>query len=88
MTTRPSSVFLRPVVAGFVLGLLGAIILPLALSGLWQASGLVLVGSFVGTVLSGAAIVVGLAVCWRALTYKDRHERIKTQLEQIDLDEE
>jgi predicted phage tail protein len=85
MDTAPEALFLRPVTGGFLLGLLGAVVFPFAVSALWRATGLTALGlSGVATFLSLAAMGTSLVICWQAMSYREEHERIQMLLDQID----
>jgi hypothetical protein len=89
MHADPDALLIRPVTGGFLLGLLGAVVFPFAVSGLWQATGLTALGlSGIATLLSLVAMGTSLVICWRAMTFEAEHERIQTLLEQAGLDEE
>jgi hypothetical protein len=85
MDSASEALFLRPVTGGFLLGLLGAVVFPFAVSALWQATGLTALSlSSVATLLSLVAMGTSLVICWRAMRYKEEHERIQMLLDQID----
>lgn len=88
MNADSELLFFRPVTAGVLLGVLGAVVFPFAVSALWQATGVTTLGlSGIVTVLSIAAMGVSLVICWRAMTFEEEHEQIRTLLDQTDLDE-
>lgn len=85
MTTNPTVFFFRPFTAGALLGVLGAIVFPVAVSALWQSPGVIAFGiSGVATLLSLAAMGISLVYCWRAMTFEEEHEQIRMLLNQID----
>jgi hypothetical protein len=89
MHGEPVPLVFRPFTAAILLGLLGAVVFPFAVSGLWQATELTTRGiSLVATVLSLAAIGYSLVFCWRAMTFEEENERIQTLLEEIDSTDE
>jgi uncharacterized membrane protein YcjF (UPF0283 family) len=73
---------LRPITGGVLFGILSAAVFGLTVSSLWETAGLAFVFNLVVTVLSLAAIVFSLVVCWRTMTYSDERERFQTLLEQ------
>jgi uncharacterized membrane protein YcjF (UPF0283 family) len=88
MNTDAAALFVRPLTGAALLGLLGGALFPLAVNSLWQAAGLALVFNLVVTMLSLAALVISLVVCWRTLSDETERERFQTLLEQAGLDTE
>jgi biotin transporter BioY len=85
MDSALEALFLRPVTGGFLLGLLGTVVFPFAVSALWQATNLATFGlSGIATFLSLAAMGTSLVYCWRAMTFEEEHEQIRLLLDRID----